>query len=203
VTALRYYAIQPARLAGHEVWLARTGYTGEDGFEVYCRPEHAELAWDRLSGSGHADDLRPAGLACRDSLRLEAGMPLYGHELSRQVTPYEAGLGRVVALDKGVPFTGEPSLRERAGRGPQLTLAGLASRGRRSPRAGYQVADPGTGDSIGRVTSGIPSPTLGHPIALAYLPVRYAAEGTQVLVDIRGTLEPFTVTPLPFYRRSR
>jgi aminomethyltransferase len=203
VSSLKYYAIRPARLAGHDVQLARTGYTGEDGFEIYCRPGHAAAVWDTLSGLGQAHGLRPAGLACRDSLRLEAGMPLYGQELSRQLTPFEAGLGRVVALDKGTPFIGQRALTERARTGPQVTLVGLTSSGRRSPRTGYQVADLESCQPIGHVTSGIPSPTLGHPIAMAYVPVRYATPGTRVRVDVRGTAEPYVVTDLPFYRRTR
>jgi aminomethyltransferase len=203
VSPVKYYAIRPARIAGHDVRLARTGYTGEDGFEIYCRPEHAVAVWNALSGPGRAHGLRPAGLASRDSLRLEAGMPLYGQELSLRLTPFEAGLGRVVALDKDTAFTGQRALRERARTGPQVTLVGLVSTGRRSPRTGYQVADPESGQPVGQVTSGIPSPTLGHPIALAYVPVRYATAGRRVLVDVRGTAEPYAVTGLPFYRRPR
>ena len=203
VSPLKYYAIRPARLAGHDIQLARTGYTGEDGFEIYCRPEHAVAVWDALGVLGQPHGLRPAGLACRDSLRLEAGMPLYGQELSRQLTPFEAGLGRVVALDKSTAFTGQHALRERARTGPQVTLVGLTSSGRRSPRTGYQVADLESHEQIGHVTSGIPSPTLGHPIAMAYVPVQYATAGTRVCVDVRGTAEPYAVTDLPFYRRPR
>jgi aminomethyltransferase len=203
VSRLKYYAIQPARIADHDVRLARTGYTGEDGFEIYCRPEHAPAVWAAVSDAGRADGLQPAGLASRDSLRLEAGMPLYGQELSLELTPFEAGLGRVVALDKGVAFVGQQALRERSRRGPLATLVGLNSAGRRSPRSGYAVTDADSRQPIGQVTSGIPSPTLGHPIAMAYVPERYAAPGTAVLVDVRGALEPHTVTGLPFYRRPR
>jgi aminomethyltransferase len=142
------------------------------------------------------------GLACRDSLRLEAGMPLYGQELTRDVTPFEAGLGRVVALDKEITFVGQDALRRRQQDGLRSKLIGLSSEGRRSPRSGYAVLDPKTDDVIGEVTSGIPSPTLGHPIAMAYVPAEHSEPGTELAVDIRGRTEQATVVDLPFYRRS-
>ena len=203
VPNLKYYAIDECDLAGIGVLLARTGYTGEDGFEVYCHPDHAAAVWSALTRAGEPRGLIPAGLACRDTLRLEAGMPLYGQELNRSVTPFEAGLGRVVAFAKPNGFVGDTALAARRDEGAQTTLVGLASSGRRSPRPGYPVVDPATGEQIGHVTSGAPSPTLGHPIAIASVPVRLDQPGTKLFVDIRGALEDVEIVALPFYRRVR
>ncbi|MFC0529049.1 glycine cleavage system aminomethyltransferase GcvT [Phytohabitans kaempferiae] len=200
LSALRYYAITTGSLTGCEVLLARTGYTGEDGFEVYCRPGDAARIWAALTEAGSSDGLIPAGLACRDTLRLEAGMPLYGHELNPEVTPFEAGLGRLVAFDKPGDFVGRTALAQRRDEGARQVLAGLASAGRRAPRSGYTVIDP-AGGVVGHVTSGAPSPTLGHPIAMAYVPVGLHEPGTKLLVDIRGKREAVVVVPMPFYRR--
>ena len=136
---MRYYAGQPAVVAGHEVLLARTGYTGEDGFELFTSPGDAEPVWMALTGAGEADGLVPAGLAARDTLRLEAGMPLYGNELGPEVTPFDAGLGRVVVFDKPGDFVGRAALAERAAATPRRALAGLTVGSRRVPRHGYQV----------------------------------------------------------------
>lgn len=202
VPSLKYYAIDAGTVAGIDVLLARTGYTGEDGFEVYCRPGDAAAVWDALSTAGESHGLVPAGLACRDTLRLEAGMPLYGHELDRDTTPYEANLGRVVVLDKPEGFVGQAALAQRKEEGPRRTLVGLVSTGRRSPRAGYPVVDPATGAEVGVVTSGSPSPTLEKPIAMAYVPPALATPGTRVQVSLRGTLEDADVVELPFYKRN-
>ncbi|GAA1537657.1 glycine cleavage system aminomethyltransferase GcvT [Nocardioides humi] len=203
VPSLKYYAIDAGTVAGIDVLLARTGYTGEDGFEVYCRPAEAPAVWAALQRAGDPHGLVPAGLACRDTLRLEAGMPLYGHELTRATTPYEANLGRVVVLDKPGGFVGREALAKREEDGPQRVLVGLAARGRRSPRAGYPVVDPATGAEVGEVTSGSPSPTLERPIAMAYVPPRLAAPGTRLAVSLRGALEDADVVDLPFYTRPR
>lgn len=207
VPSLTYYAIDAGTVAAAdgavEVLLARTGYTGEDGFEVYCRPADAAAVWAALQEAGEPHGLVPAGLACRDTLRLEAGMPLYGHELSRGTTPYEADLGRVVVLDKPDGFVGREALARRKEEGPERVLVGLVATGRRSPRAGYPVVDPATGAEVGEVTSGAPSPTLEKPIAMAYVPLRLAAPGTRVAVSLRGTLEDADVVELPFYTRTR
>ncbi|MFI5733607.1 glycine cleavage system aminomethyltransferase GcvT [Kribbella sp. NPDC051587] len=200
--ALKYYAITEAKLAGSNILLARTGYTGEDGFEIYCRPDEAARIWADLLRTGTPYGLKPAGLACRDTLRLEAGMPLYGNELSRDLTPFEAGLGRVVAFSKEADFVGREALARRRDEGARRVLVGLTSAGRRSPRSGYAVLDPATGREIGTVTSGAPSPTLGHPIAMAYVDASYQEAGTPLQVDIRGTHDDVTVVPLPFYRRQ-
>ncbi|AEV85408.1 glycine cleavage system protein T [Actinoplanes sp. SE50] len=190
---LRYYAIKPERVAGRDVLLARTGYTGEDGFEIYCANEDAEAIWAWAAAAG----AQPAGLACRDTLRLEAGMPLYGHELTVRTTPFDAGLGRVVARDKR-DFVGGDALRAAE---PVRELVGLVTTGRRSPRAGYAVIDAETGAKVGEVTSGALSPTLGHPIALAYL--RKNLDRARLAVDVRGTPIPAEIVKLPFYRRKK
>jgi aminomethyltransferase len=204
---LKYYASQPATVAGCEVLLARTGYTGEDGFELFARPADATPVWSALTEAGAGHGLIPAGLAARDTLRLEAGMPLYGNELSAEVTPFDAGLGRVVKFDKPGDFVGRAALAKRAEATPERVLAGLVGASRRVPRHGHTVV--WNGDPCGTVTSGAPSPTLGKPIAMAYLDpeVTRLAEadtaGSRLAVDIRGKAEPARITPLPFYHRPR
>ena len=204
---LKYYASHAASVAGRQVLLARTGYTGEDGFEIFAAPQHAEPLWLALTEAGAGQGLVPAGLAARDTLRLEAGMPLYGSELSRDITPYDAGLGRVVRLDKPGDFVGRDALQRRADGQPQRVLVGLAGRSRRVPRHGYQVLWDRA--PCGTVTSGSPSPTLGVPIAMAYLTPAAAAAASDaaagnggLAVDVRGSAEPADLVPLPFYRRS-
>ncbi|NYI06532.1 glycine cleavage system aminomethyltransferase GcvT [Allostreptomyces psammosilenae] len=204
--ALRYYAAVPATVLGRAVLLARTGYTGEDGFELFCAPGDAEALWRGLLERGAGAGLVPAGLSCRDTLRLEAGMPLYGHELNRSTTPFDAGLGRTVRFDKaggGVDFVGRAALERIAAEGPGRALVGLRTSGRRVPRAGYAVLDPATGEPVGEVTSGAPSPTLGEPIAMAYVPPAMSHPDTVVAIDVRGRPEEARVVPLPFYQRRR
>lgn len=211
-------------------WVARTGYTGEDGFELFVPAADAPALWAALLEVGRPAGLVPAGLACRDSLRLEAGMPLYGHELDRTTTPHDAGLGRVVRLDKtdadGAPldFVGRAALAARAGSEPSRRLVGLVGLGRRAARGGYAVHVPsidgagpggraggvpagpggtGLGAHVGEVTSGAPSPTLGVPVAMAYVTPEVSAEGTELVVDVRGRAEPVRVVSLPFYRRPQ
>ena len=205
--AMKYYAGAFGEVAGRKVWVARTGYTGEDGFELYTRPQDAEHVWTAVAAAGAGAGLVPAGLAARDTLRLEAGMPLYGNELGPDVTPFEAGLGRVVKFDKPGEFTGREALAARAASGPRQQLAGLRIASRRIARHGYPVlAD---GRPIGTVTSGAPSPTLGVPIAMAYLD-HHAFDGTAaslagavLTVGIRGEAVPAHLTDLPFYSRRR
>lgn len=202
IALLRYYAIEARVLADQAVLLARTGYTGEDGFEIYCDPSAAAFVWDALIRAGKKHGLEPAGLACRDSLRLEAGMPLYGHELTRSITPFEAGLGKVVSLDKDGDFVGRAALEKRGRTGPSTMLVGLVSPGRRAPRSGQAVVNTATGARVGEVTSGMPSPTLGVPIAMAFVPVHLSQPGTRLQVHVRGVREDVNVVPLPFYRRT-
>ncbi|MFG3048301.1 glycine cleavage system aminomethyltransferase GcvT [Streptomyces sp. NPDC048241] len=202
---LKYYAGLPGTVAGVPALIARTGYTGEDGFELFVKPEHAVQLWEALLAAGSAAGLVPCGLSCRDTLRLEAGMPLYGHELTTGLTPFDAGLGRVVKFGKEGDFVGREALAqaaERAEARPPRVLVGLIAEGRRVPRAGYAVV--AGGEVIGEVTSGAPSPTLGKPLAIAYVDAAHAAPGsTGVGVDIRGSHEPYEVVALPFYKRAK
>ncbi|PNE38849.1 glycine cleavage system aminomethyltransferase GcvT [Streptomyces noursei] len=203
---LKYYAGLPGTVAGVQALIARTGYTGEDGFELFVRPADAVAVWEALTEAGRDVGLVPCGLSCRDTLRLEAGMPLYGHELTTALTPFDAGLGRVVKFEKEGDFVGRAALEgaaERAEQNPPRKLVGLVAEGRRVPRAGYPVVA-ADGTVIGEVTSGAPSPTLGKPIAMAYVDAEYAAPGAEgVRVDIRGTHEPYEVVALPFYKRQK
>ena len=202
---LKYYAGLPGTVAGVPALIARTGYTGEDGFELFVKPEHAVELWQALTKAGEGAGLVPCGLSCRDTLRLEAGMPLYGNELSTSLTPFDAGLGRVVKFEKDGDFVGRAALQEAAARAqenPPRVLVGLVAVGRRVPRSGYPVVADGA--VIGEVTSGAPSPTLGVPIAMAYVDAAHAAPGTSgVGVDIRGSHEPYEVVALPFYKRQK
>nr|WSX49674.1 glycine cleavage system aminomethyltransferase GcvT [Streptomyces sp. NBC_00974] len=202
---LKYYAGLPGTVAGVPALIARTGYTGEDGFELFIAPEHAVELWQALTKAGEGVGLVPAGLSCRDTLRLEAGMPLYGHELTTSLTPFDAGLGRVVKFEKEGDFVGRAALEaaaERAAASPPRKLVGLIAEGRRVPRAGFSVTF--DGQVVGEVTSGAPSPTLGKPIAMAYVDAAHAAPGTSgVGVDIRGTHEAYEVVALPFYKRQK
>ncbi|GAA5062590.1 aminomethyltransferase [Thermocatellispora tengchongensis] len=199
LAGLKYYAGLPGAVAGSDALIARTGYTGEDGFELFVAAADAVPLWRALSEAGEPYGLRPAGLSARDTLRLEAGMPLYGNELTREITPFEAGLGRVVRFDKPGDFVGRAALEARAKEEPRRRLTGLAALGRRVPRHGYPVVLRDGGEVVGEVTSGAPSQTLGRPIAMAY--VDAAATGA-LAVDIRGNHEPVEIVDLPFYRRS-
>ncbi|MCK2036247.1 glycine cleavage system protein T [Microbacterium sp. SSW1-49] len=194
----KYYAWADATFLGEPLLIARTGYTGEDGFELLVRAEDAGALWDAVSAAGEGHGLVPAGLAARDTLRLEAGMPLYGHELSRETKPSQAGLGRVVVADKE-RFVGKDAAPAAA---DAPVLIGLVAEGKRAGRAGYAVVDE-DGTVLGEITSGALSPTLGHPIAMAYVTPSSAEEGTAVFLDVRGTKIPATVTALPFYRRTK
>ncbi|HEY8480413.1 MAG TPA: glycine cleavage system aminomethyltransferase GcvT [Spirillospora sp.] len=193
---LKYYGVLADRVAGVDALVARTGYTGEDGFELFVDASDAVALWKALAG---AEGVVPAGLAARDTLRLEAGMPLYGNELTPETTPFEAGLGRLVKLDKPGDFFGRTALAAQAQTPQGRRLAGLVARGRRAPRKGYQVVT-SDGTPCGVVTSGAPSPTLGKPIAMAYLDSGAPDDG--LAVDVRGRREPVDVVRLPFYKRS-
>ena len=205
VTELKYYAAVEVQINGQDLLLARTGYTGEDGFEIYISNEDAAGLWEALLETGASHGLIPAGLACRDSLRLEAGMPLYGNELSREGNPYAAGLGPVVSLAKESDFVGKAALSELKAAGAGSTtgrkLVGLKGLGRRAARSHYPVLK--DGNVVGEVTSGQPSPTLGYPVAMAYVDIEHAAPGTALDIDLRGKTEPFEVVALPFYKRQK
>jgi aminomethyltransferase len=187
------FAVVPVEYDGASGWAAGTGYTGEDGVELHVPAAQAASVWRALLDAG----ITPAGLGARDTLRLEAGLPLHGHELGPGITPLQAGLGWVVRFEKG-DFRGKAALEAERDRGVARKLRGLATEGRQIPREGYSVSRDGA--VVGEVTSGNFSPTLGHGIALAFLPP-HVAEGDAVTVDVRGRDVPAVVTKLPFVRR--
>lgn len=209
VTELKYYAAVEVPFlvagAGQELLLARTGYTGEDGFEIFVANEDAAALWQAIVAIADEGELVPAGLASRDSLRLEAGMPLYGNELSLEGDPFAAGLGPVVALSKEGDFVGKAALAAKKEAGAGATtgrrLVGLKGLGRRAGRGHYPVLKDGA--VVGEVTSGQPSPSLGYPVALAYVDVAFMEPGTALDIDLRGKTEPFEVVALPFYKRQK
>lgn len=196
-----YYWIEKAKFDSVEILVARTGYTGEDGFELFVPDQHVVEIWRAILNAG-GKDVMPCGLAARDTLRLEAGMPLYGHELSEKLTPFEVNLGRVVAFDKG-NFKSRTELFKAANLPLNRRLYGLKGEGRRAARADYEIFMPGGDAPIGKVTSGVLSPTLGYPIAMALLngsldlPI-----GTMVEADVRGTRVAYEIVKLPFYKKS-
>ena len=200
IADLRNYAIGDGHVAGQPALVARTGYTGEDGFEVFVDVASAGHVWDALMEAGRSAGVVPVGLGARDTLRLEAGMPLYGNELGADTTPYEAGLGRVVKLGKEGDFVGRAALEKAEADGPRKKLVGLAVRGRGIARHGYELF--AGARRTGAITSGTLSPTLGEPIAMAYVAPSDAEPGTILEVKIRDQRVPAQVVALPFYRRT-
>jgi aminomethyltransferase len=199
--SLRNYRSVAGTVAGIGCLVARTGYTGEDGFELFCASADAVALWEAVSAAGEPLGLRPCGLASRDTLRLEAGMPLYGNELGRDTNPYEANLGRVVKLEKG-DFVGRDALAEVARTGPRRRLVGLVMRDEGIARHGYPVVDE-SGATVGEVTSGSLSPTLGERIAMALLRADVADDERPLAVMIRDRRCRAERVQLPFYRRPR
>ena len=200
LSGIRYYnALADITVAGAQCNVSRTGYTGEDGFELVCPADGAERVWETLVSSG----AQPCGLASRDTLRLEAGMPLYGHELSETINPLQASLDFAVSFEKrdGRPrdFIGRDALVAAKQDEQQTTRVGLRVEGRRPPREGYTVLD--ASGPCGTVTSGTAAPTLGYSIAMAYVAPRCAKIGTTLKVDVRGTEASAEVVDLPFYKR--
>ena len=187
------FAVEPLDFGGEPGWIAGTGYTGEDGVELHVPNAAAARCWSLLLEAG----ITPAGLGARDTLRLEAGLPLHGHELGPGITPLQAGLAWVVRFDKG-DFRGRSALEAEHDRGVDRRLRGLTIKGRQIAREGYAVAR--DGEPVGVVTSGNFSPTLGHGIALAFLPPD-TVDGDMLTVDVRGRAVPAVVTKLPFVRR--
>jgi len=202
LAGLRYYAIAEGHACDQPALVARTGYTGEDGFELIVEWDAALPVWRRLMEAGEPMGIMACGLGARDTLRLEAGMPLYGNELDLSTNPFEAGQEWVVKLDKAGDFVGRAALQKVANDGPLRMLAGLTVRGRGIARHGYPVHAPGAEEQMGVVTSGAPSPTLGTPIAMAYVPPDHARPGNMVEVAIRAARVEAEVVPLPFYKRA-
>jgi aminomethyltransferase len=185
-----------ATLLDKPAFIARTGYTGEDGFEVMVDPDVGIILWQRLVNAG----VVPCGLGARDTLRLEAAMALYGQDIDDTTTPLEAGLGWLVHLDTKGDFIGRAILERQKASGVQRRLVGLQMQGRNIARHGYQVLSKGV--VVGEVTSGTLSPTLGYPIALAYVPTQLASVDQQLEVEVRGKAYPAVVVKRPFYRST-
>jgi aminomethyltransferase len=203
--AIRNYWFTWGQVAGvYNVMIARTGYSGEDGFEVYIPSDEATTVkmWDALLEAGAEFGIRPCGLGARNTLRLEAGMPLYGHEISDEINVFEGGLERWLKLDKG-PFIGREALMAvQASGGPKRKIAALEMVERGIARDGYSVLSL-SGEALGQVTSGSPAPFLKTNIAMALLPASVAAGGQDVLVDVRGNRVRARQVPLPFYKRVK
>jgi aminomethyltransferase len=180
--------------------IARTGYTGEDGFELYFAPEHSEALWNALLEAGRPAGLLPCGLGARNTLRLEAGMRLYGHELDETTTVWEADLAWICKLDKG-EFVGRKALIEQKARGIDRCLVGFEMSDRQIARDACGVSLGGA--PVGRVTSGSPAPYLKKNIGMAYVPLSARAPGTEIEIDIRGNRAPARIVPLPFYKRAQ
>lgn len=200
LSSIRYYAFEQGEVAGGPAIISRTGYTGEDGFELYLAPEDASPVWDRLMEVGGPEGLVPAGLGARDTLRMEAAMALYGHEIDDSITPLEAGLQWVVKLESA-DFIGRQALVAMQEAGLTRKLVGFNVEGRGIARQGHKVVV--EGEEVGFVTSGTFSPTLEKALGMAYVPVSMAASGTSVSLDVRGKLLPAVIADLPFYKRAK
>jgi aminomethyltransferase len=206
LSAIKNYWFTWGKVAGlYNVMIARTGYTGEDGFEIYIPADESTsgLVWGEVLAAGAEFGIVPCGLGARNTLRLEAAMALYGHEISEATNVFEAGLGRYAKLEKGVDFVGREALAAvQAEGGPKRRLVGLEMIERGIGRDGYAVCTV-SGEKIGTIASGSPAPFLKKNIALAYVPVQYASEGEVVAVEIRGQLVKAQVVRTPFYKRPR
>jgi len=200
LSTIRYYHFIDGEVCGHPARIARTGYTGEDGFEIYIAPEAAEGIWDRIMDAGQPLGIKPCGLGARNTLRLEAGMALYGHEIDASTTPFEARLDWIVKMQKG-DFLGRDALERQAAEGVRRKLTAFEMRGRGIARDGYEVLV--ESKPAGRVTSGGPSPTLNKNIGLCYLPVEVAAAGRRIEVLIRGEAVEAVTIESPFYKRAK
>ena len=200
VTRLKYYQGAVTKQMGKVAVVSRTGYTGEDGCELITRAEEASQIWTNILLAGRSHGIRAAGLGARDTLRLEAAMPLYGHELSEAIDPFTAGLGFAVNL-KDREFLGSEALARVKAAPRRKKRIGLCLAGRRVPREGYHVVQ--DGEPVGTVTSGTFSPTLEKPIAMAYVRPQTGTPGTKVAIDIRGKNESAEIVELPFYQRAK
>lgn len=197
---IKYYWFVDGEVAGTTARIARTGYTGEDGFEIYVAPEQAERVWSELLGAGNEFGIKPCGLGARNTLRLEAKMALYGHEIDASIFPFEAGLGWVVKMDKG-DFVGRSALQTVLDKGVQRKLIGFEMRGRGIGRDGYEVMMDGA--PAGWVTSGGPSPALNKNIGLCYLPAAKAEVGRTIHVMVRNQPVEAVTVATPFYKRAK
>ena len=200
LSRIRYYWFVDTTLDGSPARIAHTGYTGEDGYEIYVAPEVAERIWNRVLDAGEEFSIKPCGLGARNTLRLEARMALYGHEIDASISPWEAGLDWIVKLDKG-DFAGREALVEQKQKGVRRQLVGFEMRGRGIARDGYEVWLDGA--PAGWVTSGSPSPTLNKSIGLCYLPAGAAGIGRTIQILVRSQLVDAVTVETPFYRRAR
>jgi len=200
LSRIGFYWFVPGKVAGQGAVISRTGYTGEDGFELYIEePEAIRVIWDAIMEAGAPAEIAPVGLGARDSLRLEVGYNLYGNDIWEETTPLEARMAWTVKMEKG-DFMGRERLQRQKDEGVQRTLVGLELEGRVFPRQGYAVF---SGEKeVGRVTSGTVSPSLGIPVAMAYVPVELAAAGTPLQVDCRGRMAQAAVVKLPFFKEG-
>jgi aminomethyltransferase len=197
---IKYYWFEDGVVCGVPARIAHTGYTGEDGFEVYVAPSEAERVWNELMQAGAEFGIKPAGLGARNTLRLEAKMALYGHEIDASISPLEAGLNWIVKLDKG-EFVGRDALRKQKEAGVSRKLVGFEMRGRGIGRDGYEVQLDGA--PAGWVTSGSPGPTVGKNIGLCYLPAAQAQPGKSIQVMIRNQPVDAVTVETPFYKRAK
>jgi len=202
LSEIKYYRFVTAEVAGASALLARTGYTGEDGFEVYVDPPTAVDVWRAILAEGRPKGVQPAGLGARDTLRFEAGMCLYGNEINETTTPLEAGLGWIVKLAKG-DFIGRDVLELQKDEGLERLLVGFEMVDRGIARHGYPVMLDEDGEPVGAVTSGTQSPTLGKALGMTYLPIEAATLGREFFVKIRNRLARARVVELPFYSRKK
>ncbi|HXE74334.1 MAG TPA: glycine cleavage system aminomethyltransferase GcvT [Candidatus Xenobia bacterium] len=200
LNSIKYYRFTFGQVLGVDCLIARTGYTGEDGFELYFEPAQSEKMWHGLLEAGKPHGLIPAGLGARNTLRLEAGFALYGHEIDDTTTVWEANLGWICKMDKG-EFIARAALAAQKERGLERKLVGFEMRGRGIARDGYPVFV--NGGEAGRVTSGSPAPFLQKNIGMAYVPVAASAPGTPIEIGIRDQRVPAEIVPLPFYKRPR
>jgi aminomethyltransferase len=202
ITSLRYYTFGDSKVLGRNAIVSRTGYTGEDGFELYVANEAAPDIWDAVFEAGKDKEIEPVGLGARDSLRLEMKMALYGNDIDETTNPLEAGLGWITKLNKPVNFIGKQKLRHVKEAGVKRRLAAIQLDGSGFPRPGYAIVDPEDNNSgLGKVTSGTVSPMLNTGIALGYVPVTHSKIGTPLAVDCRGKAVPARVIKPPFYKR--
>jgi aminomethyltransferase len=200
LSGIRYYWFADGEFAGVPARISHTGYTGEDGFELYVAPEYAVKVWNAILEAGRPFGIKPCGLGARNTLRLEAKMALYGHEIGASITPFEADLGWIVKMEKG-EFTGRGALARQLEKGITRKLVGFEMRGRGIARDGYEISINGV--PAGWVTSGSPAPTLNRNIGLAFLPTTQARPGEKIQVAIRGQAVEAETVPTPFYKRTK
>ena len=196
---LDFYCSREEIIADKQVLLSRTGYTGEDGFEIYGKPENAEEIWDRIMEAGEKENICPCGLGARDLLRLEMGYRLYGIDITKETTPLEANLSWIVSMDKE-DFIGKDTLLKHKRDGINKKLVGILVSGKRIPRHGYEIRT--KGKKIGIITSGNYSPTIGYSIAMGYVNKPYDKEGGKVEIKMRNILVEGTITKLPFWKHG-